>query len=58
MISHRPTIVILDPNPETRAEAHRTLALANLTVLTEGGHGVDGHTLVAEAQPDCVLLAL
>jgi pilus assembly protein CpaE len=57
-MNRRPTVVILDPDPGTRAETHRTLALANLTVLTEGGHGVDGHTLVADAAPDCVMLAL
>jgi pilus assembly protein CpaE len=57
-MNRKPTIVILDPDPEARAEVHRTLALAGLTVLTQGGHGVDGHTLVAEAQPDCVALAI
>ncbi|HEY8838484.1 MAG TPA: hypothetical protein VIO16_12600, partial [Dehalococcoidia bacterium] len=57
-MSLKPTAVILDPDPGARSEAHRTLALAGITVLTEGGHGVDGHTLIAEARPDCVLLAL
>ncbi len=57
-MNRKPTIVILDPDPEARAEVHRTLALAGLTVITHGGHGVDGHTLVAEAQPDCVALAI
>ena len=47
-----------DRTVEARAEMHRTLTLANLTVLTDGGHGVEGHTLVSELRPDCVLLGV
>jgi pilus assembly protein CpaE len=57
-MSKKPTVVILDPNLEARAEVHRTLTLANLSVLMDGGHGVEGLTLVQETLPDCVLLGL
>jgi len=57
-MSKKSTVVILDPNLEARAEVHRTLALANLSVLMEGGHGVEGLTLIQETLPDCVLLGL
>ncbi len=53
-----PAAVILDPSAENRAEAHRVLALAGVNVVAEGGHGVEGHTLVGESRPDCVLLGL
>jgi len=57
-VTKQASIIIIDADPETRAEVHRTLALANLKVLAEGGHGVEGHTLVAESRPDCVLMGL
>ncbi len=53
-----PAAVILDPSAENRAEAHRVLAMAGVNVVAEGGHGIEGHTLVGEKRPDCVLLAL
>src|SRR5579871_3926070 len=54
----QPTAVVLDPNPENRAEVQRTLTLAGVRVAGAAGHGVEGHTLVGEVQPDCVLLAI
>jgi pilus assembly protein CpaE len=57
-MNEKPAVVILDPDPGARAEMHRTLTLANVTVLTEGGHGVEGLTLVSEVQSDCILLGL
>jgi pilus assembly protein CpaE len=57
-MSTKPSVVILDPSLESRAEVHRTLSLANIGVLMEGGHGVEGLTLVQETQPQCVLLGL
>ncbi|HLZ73302.1 MAG TPA: AAA family ATPase [Dehalococcoidia bacterium] len=57
-MSKKPSVVILDPNLENRAEVHRTLTLANLSVLMEGGHGVEGLTLIQETLPDAVLLGL
>lgn len=57
-MNEKPAVVILDPDAEARAEMHRTLTLANVTVLSEGGHGVEGLTLVSEVHPDCVLLGL
>src|ERR1700690_1975691 len=57
-MNSKPSVIILDPDPEARAEMHRTLSLANLSVLTEAGHGVEGHTLVFELQPDVVLLGV
>jgi len=57
-MSTAPKAVILDPSAENRAEAHRVLAMAGVNVIAEGGHGVEGHTLVGESRPDCVLLSL
>src|ERR1700730_18560030 len=57
-MTRRPTVIILDPDREVRAAMHRTLTLANLSVLTQAGHGVDGHILVSDLHPDCVLLGL
>ena len=53
-----PTVIILDPDHEVRAEMQRALTVANLTVLTQAGHGTEGHTLVSDLHPDCVLLGL
>jgi len=54
----RIAVVILDTNAETRADVHRTLRSAGLSVLAEGGLGIEGVTLVQETRPHCVLLGL
>src|SRR5579883_2854878 len=57
-MSVKASVVILDPNPDTRAEVHHTLRNAGFGVLAEGGLGVEGLTLVQETRPHCVLLGL
>ena len=57
-MSVRASVVILDPNPDTRAEVHHTLRNAGFGVLAEGGLGIEGLTLVQESLPHCVLLGL
>ncbi len=57
-MSDSPSVVIIDQNPENRAELPRTLQLANITVLGEASFGIEATTVVAEAHPDFVLLGL
>lgn len=57
-MSGKASVVILDPNADTRAEVHHTLRNAGFGVLAEGGLGIEGLTLVQETLPECVLLGL
>jgi pilus assembly protein CpaE len=57
-MSVKASVVILDPNADTRAEVHHTLRNAGFGVLAEGGLGIEGLTIVQEAHPHCVLLGL
>ena len=57
-MSVKASVVILDPNADTRAEVHHTLRNAGFGVLAEGGLGIEGLTIVQETRPNCVLLGL
>lgn len=57
-MAENPTIVIVDQNPESRAELFKMLQLAGFAVSGEAGYGVEAATAVDESHPDCILLGL
>jgi pilus assembly protein CpaE len=57
-VAGEPTVVIVDQNPENRAELPRMLQLAGIRVIGDAGYGVEAPTVVAETQPEFVLLSL
>jgi pilus assembly protein CpaE len=57
-VADNPTVVIVDQNPENRAELPRTLQPSGIVVVGNAGMGVEATTVVSEAQPQFVLLGL
>jgi pilus assembly protein CpaE len=57
-VAGSPTVVIIDQNPENRAELPRLLQPAGVTVVAGAGYGVEAPATIAEAQPDFILLGL
>jgi pilus assembly protein CpaE len=57
-LADNPTVVIIDQNPESRAELFKTLQLSGFTVVGEAGYGVEAPATVNEAVPECILLGL
>ena len=57
-MADNPTVVIIDQNPENRAELPRLLQQAAVTVAGGAGYGVEAPTVVGELHPDFILLGL
>lgn len=57
-MADNPTVVIIDQNPENRAELPRMLQLAGVSVIGEASFGIEATTVVAETHPEFALLSL
>jgi pilus assembly protein CpaE len=57
-VPDNPTVVIIDQNPENRAELPRLLQMAGVSVVGNAGFGIEAPTVVAEARPNFVLIGL
>jgi pilus assembly protein CpaE len=57
-LADNPTVIIIDQNPENRAEIPKLLQPAGFNVIASAGYGVGAPSAVAEAHPDCILLGL
>lgn len=57
-MADNPTVVMVDQNPENRAELPRMLQLAGISVVGDAGFGIEATTVVAEMLPQFVLLSL
>ncbi len=51
-------LIIIDPDPQSREEVRRMLALAGFAVLGTAAYGTEAFTLCQETQPDVVLMSL
>jgi len=51
-------IIIIDPDPQSREEVRRMLALAGFAVLGTAAYGTEAYSLCQETRPDVVLLSL
>jgi pilus assembly protein CpaE len=57
-VADNPTVLIIDQNPENRAELPRLLQQATATVIASSGYGVEAPTALAESKPQLVFLSL
>jgi pilus assembly protein CpaE len=57
-LADNPRVIIIDQNPENRAEIPRLLQPAGITVVASAGLGVGAASAVGEAKPDCILMGL
>lgn len=57
-MARNPEILIIDPDPGSRAETKRALELSHFTVVGEAGHGIEAVTLARERPPDVFILSM
>lgn len=57
-MAERPTVVIIDQNPENRAELPRMLETSGFTVVGNAGYGVEASTTIEELRPSFILMGL
>jgi pilus assembly protein CpaE len=57
-MADNPAVVIVDQNPENRAELPRLLLQAGIAAVSAAGYGVEAPTAVAESRPQLILLSL
>lgn len=57
-MARNPEILIVDPDPGSRAETKRALELSHFTVVGEAGHGIEAVTLARERPPDVFIVSM
>ena len=55
-MARNPEIIIVDPNPDVRADTRRLLTTGQLTVVGEADYGIDAVTAAKEHPPDILLV--
>jgi len=57
-MARNPEILIIDPDPSSRAETKRALELSHFTVVGEAGHGIEAVSLAKERPPDIFIVSM
>ncbi|MDP2948276.1 MAG: AAA family ATPase [Chloroflexota bacterium] len=57
-MARNPKVIIIDQDPNTRAETQRMLALSGFAVMGAAGYGMEAITLARETTPEAVVIAL
>jgi pilus assembly protein CpaE len=57
-MARNPEILIIDPDPGSRAESKRALELSHFTVVGEAGHGIEAVSLAKEQSPDVFIVSM
>lgn len=57
-MSRNPRVVVIDQDPESRADVQKMLALSGFAVLGEAGYGIEAVSLSKEVEPDVVVVAI
>ena len=57
-MARSPQLVLIDPDPSSREEVRRMLALGGFAVLGTANYGTEALVLCQQVQPDVVVLAL
>ncbi|MDP2949975.1 MAG: response regulator, partial [Chloroflexota bacterium] len=57
-MARNPKVIIIDQDPNTRAESQRMLALSGFAVMGAAGYGMEAITLARETAPEAVVIAL
>src|SRR3989337_742332 len=57
-MARNPRVVVIGPEPVSRDEIQKMLALSGFAVLGEAGYGIEAGSLAKKTEPDVVVVAI
>jgi AmiR/NasT family two-component response regulator len=57
-MARNPRVVVIGPEPVSRDEIQKMLALSGFAVLGEAGYGIEAVSLAKKTEPDVVVIAI
>src|SRR5881628_1313686 len=57
-MARNPRVIVIGPEPVSRDEVQKMLALSGFSVLGEAGYGIEAVSLAKKTEPDVVVIAI